>query len=398
MQKDLEHSPSQWRPRLSQIEPPGKWLVWAIVAGRGFGKTRTGAQTIKNWSKIFKEIGIVGYSALETRKIMIEGPSGLIEAFYNDGINVKYEPSKRLLTVSNGCRIHAFSADNPDQFRGFELGAVWIDEFAKFNDPDNLWKQVTMVLRNSENPKIICTTTPRPIKILMDMISDKKNVVVTTGSSFDNKENLSEFFLSNIVELYSGTDFEKQEIYGEIIGSDSFIFTQEMIDNAKRNNSVPYKFSRIILGVDPAVTSNENSDESGMILVGLYNGIFYVLEDMSGKYSPILWAKKISETYKSYKCDVVLETNNGGDFLSNAIRVINNEINIINKRAYGSKIERSYRISILYSQGRIKHVSDFPKLENQLLYPNEYKSPDRMDALIMAICGFEEVRSRISIV
>lgn len=381
-----------WTKRQEQIEPKGKWLLWLILAGRGFGKTRTGAETIRIWikNKRYKNIGFVGYSELEVRKIMVEGISGILKISENEEDIPKYEPSKRMISYENGAKIHLFSADNPDQLRGMELDAIWIDEFAKFKDPEEVWRQSLMTLRSSHDPRIICTTTPRPIKILRDFINDD-HVHVTQGSTYDNRENLSPFFLSMIKDYYSNTNFERQEIYGEILSQSDALFNEEMIYNAKQNNIMPQLFDRIVLGVDPAISSKENSDESGMVLVGMRDNIYYVIDDISGKYSPSVWAQKIIDIYQKYKCSVVIETNNGGDFLSNAVHVICPAVHIINKRAINSKIERAYTISVLYSQNKIKHTRDFKQIEDQMLNYHTCKSPDRIDAMIWAI---EELRQR----
>lgn len=381
-----------WTKRQEQIEPKGKWLLWLILAGRGFGKTRTGAETIRIWIKNqrYKNIGFIGYSELEVRKIMVEGVSGILKISENEEEIPKYEPSKRMISYANGAKIHLFSADNPDQLRGMELDAIWIDEFAKFKDPAEVWSQSLMTLRSSNDPRIICTTTPRPIKILRDFINDD-NVHVTQGSTYDNRENLSPFFLSMIKDYYSNTNFERQEIYGEILSQSDALFNEEMIYNAKQNNIMPKSFDRIVLGVDPAISSKNNSDESGMVLVGIKDHIYYLIDDISGKYSPSIWAQKIIDIYQKYKCSVVIETNNGGDFLSNAVHMICPSVHIINKRAINSKIERAYTISVLYSQNKIKHIRDFKQIEEQMLNYHICKSPDRIDAMIWAI---EELRQR----
>lgn len=382
-----------WTTRKEQMEPEGKWLLWLILAGRGFGKTRTGAETIRMWieEQRYKYIGFIGYSELEVRKVMVEGISGIITVSENSLCTPKYLPSKRVISYDNGTYIHLFSADNPDQLRGSELDAIWIDEFAKFKNPEYLWHQATMTLRKSKLPKVICTTTPRPLKILRDFIADTDNVHVTRGSTYDNAQNLSPLFLSMINKYYANTNFEKQEIYGEILDEGDALFNADMIEYAHTENTQPKYYDGIVLGVDPAVSVSQNSDESGMLLVGIKNNIYYIIEDASGKYSPHTWANKIVDIYRQYRCLIVIETNNGGDFLSHAIHLIDPCIRIIKKRAVDSKVERAYSISVLYSQGKIKHTKSFMQLEDQLLNYHYCKSPDRIDALIWAI---NELRMR----
>ena len=396
--------------RDKQKIPNGNWFTWLILAGRGFGKTRTGAESVMQLicSNNYKSIGLIGKSINETKQIMVEGPSGILSTtfakilnkskYINDNkykLSFKYYSSKKQIEWNNGAVIYMLSGDKPNSIRGFQFDLVWIDEFAKFLNPPELLQQVFFSLRLGDNPKCIITTTPKPLKILKELSNDK-SVYVTNGSTFENEKYLSKQFLNLIKLKYNNTFIGKQELFGELI--------MENKDSLWKRHNIQYKkieldcLEKIVIGIDPAVTSNKQSDETGIVIAGIsIDNNIYVIDDLSGKYKGSEWAKIVVKASIDYKVDyVVVETNNGGDLVTENLKSIDSTLPIRRAHAVRGKIARAEPISILYETNKVFHFKEFNELEEQMcnmFYDNEKEgySPDRVDALVWAISELRNI-------
>ncbi len=376
--------------RPAQRMPQGNWHTWLIMAGRGFGKTRTGAETIRSWVKErrAKNICLLGNTIADVRHVMVEGISGLLSVCPKEERPVFYA-SRGFLAWPSGAKAMCFSASAPEKLRGPQFDVAWVDELAKFQKARAVWRQLMLALRLSERPRCIITTTPRPIPLLRNLIK-QKNVVVTKGKTAENTA-LSDTFLEHIQSLYQGTSFAAQELEGEICeDSKEALFTRCMLDGARleKGADVP-DFYRCVIAVDPAVTSNEHSSETGIIVAGTCaKGNAYIVDDLSGVYPPDVWAKKTIEAYKAHQADgIIAEVNNGGDLVKQTIHSIDKTVIVKSVRATRGKWMRAIPIQALYSQGRVFHTKIFTELEKQMLTytPQQTKSPDRLDALVWAL-------------
>lgn len=372
--------------RKKQILPKGDWFVWLLLAGRGFGKTRTGAETMRIWKDHVSIIHLVGETAADARDVMIEGESGILATSPNHDRPL-YEPSKRRLTWKNGAIANVFSAEDPDQLRGPHCYKAWADELAKWRYPD-AWDQLVLGAQLGDNPQIVVTTTPRPTKIIKDLIEEKDTYLIT-GTTFENKANLAAKFLDKIVKRYEGTRLGKQELLAKILTDiEGALWNYKMIDDNRVKKAPVMK--RLVVAVDPAVTSKKDSDETGIVIAGLgVDDKGYVLGDKSGIYTPNGWGKKAINAYYDNEADlVVAEVNNGGELVETILK--NLDVSIPYKPVWASrgKIIRAEPIHALYEQGRIKHVGTHEGLETQMTTWDasdvKKKSPDRVDALVWA--------------
>ena len=368
--------------RSKQRLPPGNWNTWLIKAGRGFGKTRCGVEAVREWKENNPLIGFIGATASDVRDIMIEGESGIL-AKSPPWDRPHYEPSKKKLTFNNGAVCKLFSAEEPDRLRGPQFYKLWGDELAAWKYDRETWDNAQMALRLGKLPQAVITTTPRPTKLIKELIK-ASNTFLTEGTTYENIDNLADNWFDVIIKKYEGTRIGRQELLAEILEDvEGALWTLKMIED-NRVKEVP-ELRRIIVGVDPAVTSNPDSDETGIVVGGLgVDGLGYVLKDASGIFTPNDWAKRIVFNYHEYKADrIVAEVNNGGDLVEINIRIVDR--NVSYKHVYASKGKRirAEPISALYEQGRIKHVGGFPKLEDEMTtWDGGSISPNRLDALV----------------
>jgi len=368
--------------RPAQLIPEGDWTTWLIKSGRGWGKTRVGAETVRIWKDKFPIIHFIGATAGDARDIMIEGESGILKSSPPWDMP-NYEPSKRKISWNNGAYALIFTADEPDRLRGPQCYASWCDELASWKYPNDAWDNMMMGLRLGENPKCIVTTTPRPIKLIKELIKDP-TVYVTNGTTYENIDNLAPAFLNTIISKYEGTRLGRQELMAELLEDiEGALWNQKLID-ASRVKRYP-DLIRIVVAIDPAVTSTKDSDETGIVVGGKdIDGHIYILEDASGIYSPQKWATISIDLYNKYKADrIIAEVNNGGDLVQTVINNINKNVSYEKVNASRGKIRRAEPVEALYEQKKVHHVGSFPKLEDQMCsYTGDPKdeSPDRMDA------------------
>jgi phage terminase large subunit-like protein len=240
-----------------------------------------------------------------------------------------------------------------------------------------------------KHPRQVVTTTPKPIKLLRELIANP-DTVVTRGSTYDNRENLAPAFFSQIVRKYEGTRLGRQELLAEILDDvPGALWTRDMIEATRLPPHSPIDFKRIVVAIDPAVSAGENADETGIVVAGQgWDGHAYVLEDLSGRYSPTEWATKAISGFRRWRADrIVAETNQGGDLIEATLRVVDPSAPLRRVHAKRGKLIRAEPVSALYEQRRAHHIGGFSELEDQLcsFAPGASDSPDRLDALVYAL-------------
>lgn len=388
---DPELLRSQWwlYRRQSQTTPKGDWRVWLILAGRGWGKTRTGAEFIREQVDAGKaqHVALVGPTAGDVRDTMIEGESGLL-GVYPQSQRPRYEPSKRRITFHNGATATAFSADEPDRLRGPNHDLGWADELAAWRYPE-AWDMLQLGLRIGDNPRTVVTTTPKPIPLVKRLVStDDGSVHITKGSTFDNAVNLAGAFLEEITSRYEGTRMGQQELYAEILDDvQGALWNRDQLEEYRVTEHPPLK--RIVVGVDPSASSKSTSDETGIVVCGVgEDGHGYVLDDVSLRATPNDWGRAAVAAYHKFTADrIVAESNNGGEMVSLTLRTVDENVPIKLVHASKGKQTRAEPISALYEQGRIHHHGFHSELEDQMCswVPESGNSPDRVDALVWAL-------------
>lgn len=385
-----------WRAkaRPSQLPPPGNWNGWAVVAGRGFGKNFTGAGWVNELveTRAAGRIALVAATAADARDVMVEGESGILRLApaWN---RPDYEPSKRRLTWKSGAVATLFSAEEPDRLRGPQFDLAWADEVGAWIEPQATWDMLMFGLRLGKHPRWLATTTPRPIKLLKALLArEGRDVVVTRGSTFENEANLAPTFLQALRDRYEGTRLGRQEIHAELLSdTPGALWHLDWLDRDRV--TAPPELLRIVVAIDPAVSNNEGSDETGIVVAGVAaDKHVYVLEDASGKYAPHEWAAKAIDAYRCHKADrIIAEINNGGAMVEATIRALDPNVSFKSVHASRGKVVRAEPIAALYEQRKVHHVGNFSVLEDQLCaFTSDFDrsrvgySPDRVDALVWA--------------
>lgn len=384
-----------WR-RPEQIPPIAFALVlfWLICAGRGYGKTRVGAQWVIEQAERDKRarIALLSGTPGDCREVMVEGESGILACsppwFYP-----KYEPSKRRLTWPNGAIATTYSAANPDELRGPQHTKAWVDEIAGWRNQaraivalDNL----RLGLRLGDHPQGLITTTPKPIKVVRDLLKDDM-VAVTYGSTYDNLANLAPSFAKTVLAKYEGTALGSQELYGKLLEDiQGALWRRTWIESNRLKSIDKSSIRRIVVGVDPAVTVNADSDETGIVVKAIdYQDPphIYTLADLSLSASPSEWATAAVKAFKDWRADrVVVETNQGGDMVEATLRTVDPNVPITRVHVKDGKRTRAEPIAAFAEQGREHHVGIFEHLEDQKCtwVPGVGDSPDRLDADVLA--------------
>lgn len=397
----LAPAPPKRRPwldlaRPEQLPPAGEWFVYLILSGRGWGKTRAGAEWILSEALAHPESewAVVAPTFGAARDICAEGPSGILRCA-QDGEIDRYVSSLGQIHLRNGSRIYLISATDPDKLRGFNLAGAWADEFSSWPYEATWTEGLIPAIRDKRGPaKVMVTTTPKPRPLVKELLArDDGSVVTVRGSTFDNAENLSAGALAEMRARYEGTRLGRQELYGEVLlDLEGAMFSWRLIDAYRVKEEPP--LDRIIVGVDPAVTNNSGSDETGIVTVGMEgrgnDAHFYVLDDCSGRYSPHDWGLAVVAAYNNTGADkIVAERNNGADLVEANLRNIDKMLPIKTVWASRGKTIRAEPIAALYEQGRVHHVGSLPQLEEQMTTWDagdpKAKSPDRVDALVWAI-------------
>ncbi|MBZ9752738.1 terminase family protein [Deinococcus sp. HMF7604] len=389
--------------RLNQLPPAGDWFVWLILAGRGFGKTRTGAETIAQWARETPRgrFALVAQTAADARDVMVEGVSGLLSVLDESelrggSIDTAWNRSMGELYLRNGAKFKCFSSEKARSLRGPQHHGAWGDEPATWNDADQgtaedtTWSNLLFGLRLGKDPRVVLTGTPRPVRLIREL-KKGDTTVLTGGSTAENLGNLSEKFKRNVISKYEGTRLGRQELEGELLeDTPGALWKYEMFNR----EGFRLKFEdlpdlvRIVVAVDPQASQSSDSAETGIIVAGKdAHGNAYVMGDLSGNFSPSEWAQTSIDAYKYHHADAIVpEKNNGGDMVAHTISTIDRRVNVVPVWASRGKQTRAEPVSSLYVQKKVFHVGVFPDLEGQMTtwVPGE-KSPDRMDALVWAL-------------
>lgn len=378
-----------------QTPPPGDWSIWAIIAGRGAGKTFAGAEFIMDQvSAGARRVALVGATSADVRDVMIEGPSGIIaRALAHGWRKPTYQPSRRRVIVyppdSEPAMAFIYSDEAAERLRGPEHEAAWCDELAAWKDPDT-WSNLQFGMRIGKHPRTIVTTTPKPVPLVRKLVkraNDTNTVAITRGRTKDNERNLSPVFLQEITDMYAGTRLGRQELDGELLEDvEGALWTLGILDQY-RLKSLPedVELRVVVIGVDPAATSSADSDETGIVAVGAgTDKRGYVLADLSLIGAPLLWASRAVKAYLAHEANyIIVEVNNGGEMVTQTIKTVDPKVPVKAVHASRGKQTRAEPISALYEQGWVSHVGSFPRLEEQMTtWVPGMSSPDRLDALV----------------
>lgn len=391
---------NSWRlkARPEQLPPTGSWQVWLVQAGRGWGKTRTGAEWVQEQAMTgaCRRLGLIAPTAADVREVLVEGPSGLLNIAPGHARPI-YEPSKRRLTWPNGAIASLYSADEPDRLRGPEHDGLWADEIAAWRYPET-WDLAVMGLRRG-SARAICTTTPKPVRIVRELLArEGQDVVVTRGRTRDNAANLSPAALAAMEARFGGTRLGRQELDGELLDDVPGALWQRGWIDRDRTTTHP-DLKRVVVAVDPAVSNHEGSDETGIVVVGLgVDGHLYVLADETDRYGPLDWARRAISAYREHEADrIVAEVNNGGLMVETTLRSVDPAIPFKAVHASRGKVVRAEPVSALYEQRKVHHVGTFADLEDQMCaFTSDFNrstagySPDNLDALVWACTELQD--------
>ncbi|NNM76661.1 DNA-packaging protein [Sphingomonas sp. ID1715] len=381
-----------------QIEPSSEgWRTWLMQAGRGYGKTRAGAEWVARLALGQScRIALVGATIDEARAVMVEGESGLLSVLSRLKRRVVWEPAMKRLRFPNGSVVQLYSGENPDGLRGGTHHFAWCDELAKWAKPEESWDNLQMALRAGMRPRALVTTTPKPIPLLTRIKSDPLTIV-TRGRTGDNVV-LEDHFLSVMRATYAGTRLGRQELDGELIEDlEGALWTRGLLEASRH---APLDFARdervvtrVVVAVDPPVS--EQGDACGIVVAGLGgDGVAHVIEDasVSGK-SPVGWAEAVSGAARRHGADrVVAEVNNGGKLVTDLLHQVDPGLPVKAVHASRGKVARAEPVAALYERGLVRHAGAFPQLEDQMCgfviggdYKGPGRSPDRADALVWAL-------------
>lgn len=377
--------------------PDGRdWRVWLIMAGRGWGKTRTGAEDAAHyalWTPGVR-VGVIAPTYADARDTCVEGESGLLRVIPHSCVE-KWNRSMGELLLTNGSRFKLFSADQPERLRGPQHHRVWCDELGAWSSRE-AFDQLWFGLRLGADPRVVVTTTPRNTDMLRDLFRRRnEDVLLTHGRTADNAENLSPHVMRQLQERYAGTRLGRQELDAELLDDTEDALWQRAQIDALRVQSVP-ELRRIVVAIDPAMSSGADADETGIVAAARgADGLLYVLADWSGRYTPDQWADRALMLYNDMRAQmIVAEVNAGGDLVEKILRQKAPQVLFKPVRALRNKVERALPVAALYEQGRVRHVGALSKLEDQMCRftadGRMEKSPDRVDAMVWALSELSE--------
>lgn len=386
--------------RTSQRAPAGDWTCWLICAGRGFGKTRTGAEWVREIAirDPAARIALVGASLNEARSVMVEGESGIMQ-LSPPGYCPEFEPSLRRLTWPNGAVATLYSAAEPESLRGPQHSHAWCDEIAKWDNAaeraTRCWDNLMMGLRLGLHPRVVATTTPRPVPLLRRLMDETESgdTVVTQGSTYANAANLPARFVSQMKRQYGKTALGRQELDGELLADiEGALWTRSLVEQCRVTEPAEDRL-RTVIGVDPPASAQ--GDECGIVVCALTaSGIAQVLADVSvARASPERWARAVASAAQEWDADrVVAEANQGGQMVASVLRAADCAMPLRLVHASTGKSARAEPVAALYESGQVQHAGQFAKLEDQLCglmtggaYEGPGRSPDRADALVWAL-------------
>lgn len=385
--------------RPNQLPPEGDWTTWLLLGGRGSGKTRAGAECVRCWVKDYALVNLIGPTADDARDVMIEGESGLLNICPNSE-RPEYLPSRRRLNWPNGAVSLIFTADEPDRLRGKQHMKFWADELCAWRHAE-AWDQAQLGLRLGANPQGVVTTTPKPSKLLLKLMK-QPDTVVSRATTYENRANLAPKFIDQIIRRFEGTRQGREQLLGEVLRDvPGALWQLDWFDSLRVTPDQVPELRRVVVAIDPAVTSSESSDLTGIAVAGKgvarelatledRDGHGYVLADRSLKASPHGWASAAVAAYEEFRADlIVAETNNGGDLVESTLRTVAPNVPFKKLHASRGKVVRAEPIAALYEQGKVHHAGAFAELEDELctFVPGGTfsDSPDRADALVWAL-------------
>jgi len=323
---------------------------------------------------------------------MVEGESGILACSPKHD-RPEYQPGLRRITWRNGAIATCYSADEPDRLRGPQHDGAWCDEIASWRYPD-AWDMLMLGLRIGRNPRVVATTTPRPVKLIRNLLArEGKDVAVTRGRTIENVANLAPAFLSEIMRRYEGTRLGRQELDAELLEDVPGALWQREWFDRDRVASAP-DLRRVVVAIDPAMSTNEGSDETGIVVAGVGgDGHGYVVDDLSGRYAPHEWATRAVDAYRRHQGDrIVAEVNAGGEMVQATLRTVDANVSFMAVHASRGKVIRAEPVAALYEQRKVHHVGSLSVLEDQLCgFTSDFDrsragySPDRLDALVWAL-------------
>ena len=387
-----------WRSRARPAQiPPEDFSVLLLLAGRGAGKTWAAASYVNEQAAAgaVRRIALIGSTAGDTRYTMVEGESGILTAARAAGVAVEYEPGKGQITWPSGAIARCFSADTPDQLRGPEHDLAWCDEAAAWRRAEETWSNLLFTMRIGTQPRVIITTTPRPVRLIRDLVArdGTDGIVVRRMSTYDNRTNLAPQFFAQLVRRFEGTRLARQELLAELLEDVPGALWSRDVLEATRVDRAPERMQRVVIGVDPAGSSAEGADMTGIIACGLgADGEGYVLADLSRRGTPREWASAAIAAYHSLKADkIVIERNFGGEMAAATLASIDPAVPVKEITSSRGKVLRAEPIGSIFEQRRAHIVGELPELEDQMCsFTVDWNrardgSPDRVDALTFAL-------------
>jgi phage terminase large subunit-like protein len=371
--------------------------TWLVLGGRGAGKTRAGAEWVREIAlapkaprETARQIALVGETFADAREVMIEGVSGLL-GVHRAAERPQWEPTRRRLVWPNGAIAYAFSADDPESLRGPQFDAAWCDALCKWRRVEAAFDMLQFGLRLGPSPRQMITTTPRPLPLLKRLLREPL-VAVTKAATRANAYQLAPQFLEQIAARYAGTRLGRQELEGELIEARAdTLFPRERIEAARVETHPP--LSRIVVAIDPPASSREGADACGIVAAGIDEDdrVFVLADESAARLSPLQWASHAVSLYRRLSADrIVVEVNQGGEMVRSLIAEVDRSAPVTEVRATRGKVLRAEPVAALYEQGRVLHVGGFPLLEDEMadFGPDGLsggRSPDRLDALVWAV-------------
>lgn len=387
--------------RPKQLPPPGDWFLWTIRSGRGFGKTRTGAEWVKAEVAAgrARQVGLVERTPADARDTMIEGPAGILSRYKRESWNApNYEPAKKRLTWPNGAVATIYTAAEPNATRGANLDLAWCEEAASWKAPE-CWSNIKFGTRIGEHPRILVTTTPQPTKLMRQIIAESD--VVVSGSSHENRANLSDVWFAQVIEPVMGTRLGRQEVEGELLEeAEGALWTRGLLEATRWTDPLP-QLDRVVVGVDPSGGAAEIGIVAGGVatVAGELHG--FILRDSTLRASPERWARAVIQTHDSLEGDrIVAEANFGGEMVESTLRAVDRTAPVRMVHASRGKRQRAEPVAALFEKGRCHLVGPFPELEDELCTwePDVgLPSPNRLDAMVWAVTDLMLKRKGASI-
>lgn len=384
------------------------WFVWMLMAGRGLGKTYVGSNWVLSEAMKYpdSEWAVLAPTHRDVMKTCFH--HAIIPTLSKSKIPFNYRRNELQLTLPNGAIVYGYSADNPERIRGANLWGAWCDELGSWRYSDTWYAGLIPALRKGPHPRVVVTTTPRPTDLMLDLVNNNEDgsLHLTRGSMWENEDNLSPRIITNMKKRYEGTRLGLQELEGQLLEDvEGALFTRAAIEGSRIKGKrlvlghwvddlESIQLVRVVVGFDPAVTSNEGSDHTGIVVVGIDDdGHGYVLADLTMKGTPTACIEAAIKAYHAWHADcIVAEVNNGGDYVGELLRTVNSDVPLRVVRATRGKVLRAEPVSSLYVQGKIHHYGVLGELEDQMCTwtPLSKKSPDRLDALVW---GFTELKN-----